>query len=202
MPTKNQIIEELYRSKEFNDCIGKMQPEQLQDDLRSEVMLVLLETDEAKLKGMHDRGELKFYTVRVILNMIQSSTSAFYRKYRHINKAYVDDLNELAGNGWVFDRQLRETPRVEMEMPSTEDERQIREFKEERAMAAINDLYWYDREMVRLYMRLGNYRAIEKDTGIPWESCYSTIKKAIKKIRNELSVAHIVLFAVPGILLG
>lgn len=179
-----------------------MQPEQLQDDLRSEVMLVLLETDEAKLKGMHDRGELKFYTVRVILNMIQSSTSAFYRKYRHINKAYVDDLNELAGNGWVFDRQLRETPRVEMEMPSTEDERQIREFKEERAMAAINDLYWYDREMVRLYMRLGNYRAIEKDTGIPWESCYSTIKKAIKKIRNELSVAHIVLFAVPGILLG
>jgi hypothetical protein len=196
--TKNQIIEELYRSKEFNECIGKMQPEQLQDDLRSEVMMVLLETDEAKLKGMHERGELKFYTVRVILNMIQSKTSAFYRKYRHLNKMFLEDPNDIARDRQKFQIVAQADPPAVL----VDDERVIKELKEERAMVAINDLYWYDREMIRLYMRLGNYRAIEKDTGIPWESCYSTIKKAIKKIRNELSIPHPLLFTIPVLLLG
>jgi hypothetical protein len=80
--TKNQIIAELYESREFNDCIGKMEPEHLRDDLRAEVMLILLETDERKLLDIHANGGLKFYTVRIILNLIQSKTSSFYKKYR------------------------------------------------------------------------------------------------------------------------
>lgn len=79
---KNEIITELYNSKEFNDCIEKMEPEHLRDDLRAEVALILLETDEQRLLTIHAAGGLKFYTVRIILNLIQSKTSAFYKKYR------------------------------------------------------------------------------------------------------------------------
>lgn len=82
MATKNEIITALYESREFNECIGKMEPDHLQDDLRSEVMLILLETPEEKIKQLHERNELKFYTVRVILNLIQSKSSPFYKKFR------------------------------------------------------------------------------------------------------------------------
>lgn len=81
---KNEIITQLYNSKEFNDCIEKMEPEHLRDDLRAEVALILLETDEHKVLAIHasNINALKYYTVRIILNLIQSKTSAFYKKYR------------------------------------------------------------------------------------------------------------------------
>ena len=93
MPTKNQIIEELYNSREFNDCINKMEPEHLRDDLRAEVVLILLETDETKIRQLHEKGELKFYTVRIILNLIKSKTSAFFKKYRQLTVEI--DINVL-----------------------------------------------------------------------------------------------------------
>jgi hypothetical protein len=91
---KNEIVAELFTSKDFNDCIGKMEPEHLRDDLRAEVALILLETDERKLIDIYMGGGLRYYTVRIILNLIQSKTSSFYKKYRlpvielDINKTY------------------------------------------------------------------------------------------------------------------
>ena len=165
MPSRNEIVSELYNSKEFNDCISRMQPEYLREDLRAEVILILLETDEQKLKELHKNGGLKFYTVRIILNLIQSKTSPFYKKYRQFTTAYIPEKGVEDGlNG-----------------------RLQKELMEEKAIAVIDKMYWYDREIVRLYMKLGSYRAIEKDTGIPWESCYSTVRKAIKQIRSELN---------------
>ena len=82
MWTKNEIITEFYRRKEFNDCINKQEPEHLRDDLRAEVMLILLETSEEKIKALHEKDELKYYAVRIILNLIQSKTSSFFKKYR------------------------------------------------------------------------------------------------------------------------
>lgn len=200
MPTKNQIIEELYQSKEFNECIGKMQPQHLRDDLRSEVMLVLLETDETKLRGMYERGELRFYTVRVILNLSNSKTSTFFKKYKQFS-----DLIFPGEISW--DRVVSEAKNPDEENEAINN-REIRELKEQRAEAVIETLPWYDREIINLYRQLGSYRKIEEVTyieamgkGIPWQSCYSTVKKAIKKIRNELSIAHIILFAVSSFLL-
>ena len=79
---KNEIVAELYQSKEFNDCINRMEPDHLRDDLKAEVALILLETEERKLLEIHAAGALKFYTVRIILNLIQSKSSPFYKKYR------------------------------------------------------------------------------------------------------------------------
>lgn len=81
--TKNDIIAELYRSREFNDCIGKMEPEHLRDDLKAEVTLILLETNDEKIMSLAEQKDaLKFYTVRIILNLIKSKTSNFYKTYR------------------------------------------------------------------------------------------------------------------------
>ena len=79
---RNSIIVQLWDSTELKDAISKMQPEELQDDLRSELFKVLCEMDEDKLIDMHKRNVLKFYLVRTMINMMQSNTSQFYRTYR------------------------------------------------------------------------------------------------------------------------
>lgn len=164
---KNEIVEELYRSKEFNDCIGKMEPEHLRDDLRAEVILILLETDEARIRVMHAKKELKFYTVRIIINLIQSKTSLFYKRYRQ-------QLAEI-------------TDRFIAEQDGDIEERATREAMEDRALKEIDNLYWYNSGIVKLYMKHGNYRAIEEDTGIPYSSAYKTIQKSFQEIKQKVS---------------
>lgn len=166
MPTKNQIITELYKSREFNECIGKMEPDHLRDDLRSEVVLILLETSDEKIKQLHEQvNGLKYYTVRIILNLIQSKTSKFYKQYRQ----------QLAQ---LHDRFACEEVDIE--------ERAAREETEDKAMSEIDNLYWYNKEMVKLYIEHGNYRAIEEITRIPYSSAYKTIQKSLQEIKLKV----------------
>jgi hypothetical protein len=163
---KNEIVAELYGSKEFNDCIGKMEPEHLRDDLKAEVTLILLETEERKLMEIYAAGALKFYTVRIILNLIQSKTSLFYKRYRQ-------QVTEI-------------TDRFMAEEQQDIEERMTREDMEDEAMKEIDNLYWYNAGIVKLYLKHGNYRAIEEDTGIPYSSAYKTIKKSFQEIKQKV----------------
>jgi hypothetical protein len=164
--TKNQIIEELYNSKEFNDCISRMEPQHLRDDLKAEVVLILLETAEDKLIAIYLGGAIKFYTVRIIINLIQSKTSQFYKQYRQ-------QMAEI-------------TDRFMADEEQDFEERATKEDIEDRAIREIDNLYWYDRDIVKLYMRLGNYRAIEEDTMIPYSSAYKTVQRSLQKIKQKV----------------
>lgn len=50
----------------------------------------------------------------------------------------------------------------------------------------IDDLYWYDRQILELYIKLGNYRSIQKATGIPYSSAFKTVQKVIKEIKQKI----------------
>lgn len=172
--TKNQIIADLFKSKDFKNCILKMKPEHLQDDLRSEVMLILCESTEEKILALHGSGGLKFYTVRIILNLIQSNTSPFYKKFRttHLELESRETDQEYAGQVFSI---LADKEREEIEV------------KKDLAISEIESLYWYDREIVKLYVKLGTYRAVEEETGIPFESIYKTVQKSCKQIRAKIN---------------
>lgn len=163
---KNEIVAELFTSKEFNDCIGKMEPEHLRDDLRAEVALILLETDERKLIEIHANGGLKYYTVRIIMNLIQSKTSLFYKLYRQ----QVVEITDRYMKGEDQDIEARA----------------LKEDLEDKAIKEIDNLYWYNGEMVRLYLKYGNYRAIQQNTRIPYSSAYKTIQKSFEEIKQKV----------------
>jgi hypothetical protein len=163
---KNEIVEQLFTSKEFNDCINKMEPDHLRDDLRAEVVLILLETEEKKLIEIHQGGGLKFYTVRIIMNLIQSKTSLFYKLYRQQVVEITDKF--IAGEDQDFEA------------------RAAKEDLEDKAISEIDNLYWYNGEMVKLYLKYGNYRAIEENTRIPYTSAYKTIQKSLTEIKQKV----------------
>ena len=161
---RNKIVAELYKAKYFNDCINKMEPDYLREDLKNEVALVLLNKRPETIIQLHARNELQWYVVRIILNMVRSSSSPFTKQYR---------------------RQFENVGVIKESEIECLQQREQRELTEDRVMHYINtSLYWYDKEIINLYIKLGSYRAIEKETGIPWESCYGTIKR----IKNDIRV--------------
>jgi hypothetical protein len=183
-------IVQLIQSKDFKQCISKVEPEDLQDDLAAEVSLILLETEPGKIVAMAEANQLKFYTVRIIMNLAFSSTSPFYKKYRQ--RVYEFKENHLLGTG---DHALDDTcqqaiRRLQGRQVTADDVDTVTAQKllEERALAAVDELYWYDSEMVKLYLQHGNYRKMHAVTGIPHVSCFKTVKKAVAEIRARLKV--------------
>jgi len=71
-----------------------MHPEHLRDELKAEVCLVLCEKDETFLQGLYQRNELKYWAMRVVINMIQSNTSAFYKTFRQPLTEYVENITD------------------------------------------------------------------------------------------------------------
>lgn len=155
----------MFNSREFNRCIKKMRPQTLQDDLRAEVALILCEMPEEKIMNLHQCGALRFYAVRIIMNLAQSNSSPFYKKYR-VPWVELDNIPELAAQEYDYERERRYTS----------------------AIAEIDNLHWYDKELLKLYLKLGSYRAMEQETGIPFESIYKSVQQACKAIRKKVAV--------------
>ena len=156
---KNKIIEQYWLNDEVNQAFAKMQPEELQYDLKVEVFMVLLEMDDEKLFGLYQRGEIRFYIVRTMLNMIKSDRSQFWKKYRNYTE-YED--NEKA----------------EVEQNSVID---IME-------NGIEKLHWYQKEILNLYTFEFNKNAKElsRKTGIPYMSIIRTLKQTKNELKKHI----------------
>lgn len=160
---KNEIITQFWDSKEVNDAFEKMQPEELRYDLKAEVFLVLCEMDEMKLIGMFERNELKFYIVRIMLNMIKSDRSTFYKNYRnHIEFVNIDKEFDVIN----YDK-LDLVDKLEKN---------------------LDDLHWYNKEILKLYAIdfKKNAKELSRKTGIPYMSLVRTINKTKKQMKTNI----------------
>ena len=161
---RQAIITELYNSADINNAIGKMQPFELQDDLRQEVFMVLCEMEEARLFQMYFEGYLKYFIVRTILNMAKSDRSNFHKKFRQV-------YSEIPVTYEVTKEEYNEDVILRLEK-------------------GMEVLHWYEKELLMLYANNGkNLLAISRETKIPYRSLLKTIRKArmlLKyKIRNS-----------------
>jgi len=156
---KNKIIEQFWLNEEVNQAFAKMQPEELQYDLKVEVFLVLLEMDENKLFGLYERKEIRFYIVRTMLNMIKSDRSQFWKKYRNY------------------------TEYTEKEKPEEKQESVIDVME-----SAIENLHWYQKEILKLYTFEFNKNAKElsRQTGIPYMSIIRTLKQTKTELKKHI----------------
>lgn len=172
--TKSQIIEQLFKSKNFNNCINKMEPAHIRDDLRSEVLLIVCEWDEQKILNLYKKDELDFYVVRVILNLARSSSSPFAKKFRQPLIEFNPKQHNIIDNIDIAER-------IEKEAKEDVILQAIDEVKQGKEAG----LYWYNAGILKLYINHGNYRAIENETGIPFTSCYKNIKKTFSELKRR-----------------
>lgn len=156
---KNKIIEQYWLNDEVNQAFAKMQPEELQYDLKVEVFLVLLEMPEEKLFGLYERNEIRFYIVRTMLNMIKSDRSQFWKKYRNYSEYNVKEIAEAEDNCIIS---LMEN--------------------------GVENLHWYQKEILRLYTFDFNKNAKElsRQTGIPYMSIIRTLKQTKTELKKYI----------------
>jgi len=150
------------QSTELDNCIKKVDPH-LQDDLKAELALALLETDAEYVCFLSHTNRLKFYSVRILLNLT-SSTGPFYKKYRYSAKDIDNEVHKEDDYNSILHRKT----------------------VEEKALSEVDKLDWYESEMVKLYLDVGNYRDMQKATRIPYVSCFNTVKTAVKRIKSRL----------------
>ncbi len=158
---KNEILAQYWTSKEVNDAFEKMQPEELRYDLKAEVFLVLCEMNDDKLIGMYERNELKFYIVRIMLNMIKSDRSNFYKNYRN--------YTEFVDNDYIAD---------ENDKTNMIDKLEVN----------MDGLHWYNKEILKLYAIdfKKNAKELSRKTGIPYMSIVRTINKTKKQMKTNI----------------
>ena len=162
---KNEILTEYWNLKEVNDAFSKMQPEELQYDLKAEVFLVLCEMDDEKLIGMYERNELKFYIVRTMLNMIKSDRSSFFKNYRnHIEM----DNNTIS----------KEMYKLHTEANDIVD----------KLEKNLDNLHWYNKEIWKLYALefKKNAKELSRKTGIPYMSIVRTLHKTKTEMKKNI----------------
>jgi len=156
---KTEIIAKLWDNKEVNEAFSKMHPVELQYDLKAEVFLVLCEMNDEKLIGMYERNEIRFFLVRVMLNMIKSDRSTFWKQYRN--------YTEYDGKEQVEVIQANIIDKME---------------------SSIEKLHWYQKEILRLYALDFNKNAKElsRQTGIPYMSIIRTLKQTKTELKKNI----------------
>lgn len=156
---RQQIITDLYNSRELKDVISKMHPEHLRDELLSETLLVVCQLPEERLLQMNADGYLKFYVIRTILNMIKSNDSTFHNKFRKV---------------------YEEVPNIVEEVSDIE----IMEDKFEKVSDFHDGLPFYEKNLLKYYLEYNcKAKKLSNDTGIPVRSIYETIYKIKRKAK-------------------
>jgi hypothetical protein len=144
-----------------------MEPFDLQEDLRQEMFMVLLEMPDERLIEMHSKGYLKFFLVRTMLNMIKSNRSTFFRNFRN--------LIELPENVGLM------TEAIEV------NECKIGKLEFDQIFSNKRDEL-YERDMFLLYAFTFNSNALKlsRSTKIPYKTVRRTLDSAKNKIKCYL----------------
>ena len=129
------------------------------DDLLQELALIVCElTDEQREKI---DGYFNFWCVRTIINMC-GKRGAFTKKY-------ADKYPEVE----------------ELKFQATLDYDPCKDDMLHKVDEILKNVYWYKRDLFKLYYELGTYRAVESDVKIDHVSVYNTVKDVEKHIKEN-----------------
>ena len=79
-PCKSHI-ESVYLNPKITLLISKIKPTELQDDLRQELAIILLEFDCDRLLELYAEGNLIKFALGIVWNLGATTNSPFYKKY-------------------------------------------------------------------------------------------------------------------------
>ena len=160
------------------------------DDLLHECLLVLYEKGEEFVNELIEKKALQFYCVRIMLNMYNSKTSKYHYKYRFEKKfvfefLYWDGVEDYAPtNKNVLTPTIQEL-RNQMHNQFIDD-------CVEQMHEILNELYWYDAELFKLYKFGSNdgkrwtLNSLAKKTGISRTSIFDTTNRVMKYISKRM----------------
>jgi hypothetical protein len=161
----NEIIIELYNDKRINDLIGKIKPTELQDDLKQELMLVLLDINCSKLKELKQSNSLLHYVIRIITNMAFSNNSPFFYKYKKSDtQKAMDFLRSLGG---VYPIHLADIAKDELQ---------------KKLLSNANEAH--ESMIFTKYVEIRNCQKVADYFGVPHKHVFDVVKKTKNHLKT------------------
>lgn len=169
MNTKNAIIQALYTSTEMAECIRKMTPEpDQQDELRQNLFEALLSYDDDKILTLHNSGVLKYYAIRILLNL-NSKANPVNKKNRIGEHQSLDVPIKLI---FTDDKEIHQQQAVAFNDIGME----LEFMKNENGRGFLCSVVFQE------YVNLGSVRKVAAAIGIPAKSVWN----AVNEVRNRL----------------
>lgn len=167
--TANQIITDIYKSKEIDEVIGKIQPEHIRDDLKQHVFVLLLEKDESFIQELHGNGKIRNYVVKVICQLVNFKQDKFHRQQRRCTEIPTDFTETETGTSLTFTRFKEDDHSTEV-----------------LCAKELDKVYWYNQQLLKLYIEHGSCRKVALAVGIPRQSVCKAIADAREQIKKAV----------------
>jgi hypothetical protein len=174
------IISDLYSQPEIGDCINRIVEKGPRDDFKQELFVVLLEKPCEEIVAIYDRGGIRYYVVRVILNLFNQKRNVFQKTYLS-GKVDYDTEKVL----------YHSTPPSELNQM---EERQRREDIEDfilEGAAGIdskmgNNSFPYYEHIINSLNKYGTMRETSRQLKIPVASISMAVKRVREYLKNHL----------------
>jgi hypothetical protein len=161
----NKIIVDVYNHPDLLLLISKIKPENVQDDLRQEIAISLLEQDCSRIAALFANDNLLRYVMKVCWLMATSKTSAFYTKFRK------SDLIKAV----EYLKSQEKLPELPISLA----------LKAKEHLSTKNQTI-YDEHEVRIfnkYVELGSCRKVAYYFGIPINHSCNVVSKVKKELK-------------------
>lgn len=171
--TFEKIISDLYVSVELDRCIVKMVKAADREDFKQELFLILSTQSEELIQRLYQTGKLRFYVVRVIINLSRSKEHVYNKKYN--DRRVVYDTDKVSSY-------VHPAENGEIEIRIAREERELRLCHEVQNNLEAHFGTWYYKALIDLINKHGSMRAVSRLTGINPCSIY----RSVKKVREHL----------------
>ena len=153
------------------------------DEVVQECMLYFLQMNPETLKGIYEKdGEkgLISYGAVVIRRSLQSKNSPYYYKY----KKYYTNLAGTSTSTLISqDNYHKSIYNLPEEIVDNYKWQKLEEIDKQ-----LDDIYWYDRELFKLYYYEANtLDSLAKKTGISRNSLFTTIDNVRQSLKDKLN---------------
>jgi RNA polymerase sigma factor (sigma-70 family) len=152
------------------------------NEVVQELMLYFMQMNPDTLKSIYEKDGKKgilSYGAVVLRRSFTSPRSPYYYKY----KKYYTNLDSYSSTITYEVKSINEKNLYNI--PNPEEYKQWQ--KLEQIDKALDDFYWYDRDVFKLYYYEGNtLSGLAKKTGISRNSLFSTIDKVREQLKEIL----------------
>lgn len=149
------IVERLFTSKEFDALFYNLHPDEYLDDIKMEVILILCELSDEKIRKIYNDDALINYVKKIVHNGI-SQTGTIRKKYQPKKVSSV----------------------LPLLTPDELSERMIDERLEEAICNFYRCLHWRDVAVFDLYMEYGSFRDAANAVGMPYATLFKWFNEA------------------------
>lgn len=164
------IVATWYTNKEVDDCLRNRFPADLVDDVRQDLFEILLKTGEERILHLHNTGKMRFYIVRIIINLSRQQRNVVFKNYRPPHTDFeCDELQDDFNDPAVV----------------KEERQRLAQFEQER-WAAIDRLHWYEWEVFKLWVEMGSLQKVADYTNINHNSLKKTVALARQRVRQYM----------------